>query len=193
MINSSRIDNIYKQSGRTCVLSSYAIVSHYFTRRLIQDIFSDYCKHFNLIDKTSLSVRYDKHFHEYIRKNNMSGYDCINSIHFNSDLKTFVQGRDQFSIIPYKDTMANIDIIEPVLINDEALINISYYTGHGFHSVTVYCDEKDRCFKLRDTEKVKIDISTNSLSEMIGILTENDGSFVADCNLYTRINNLNSL
>ncbi len=191
MINSSRIDNIYKQSGRTCVLSSYAIVSHYFTRRLIQDIFSDYCKHFNLIEKSSLSDRYDKHFHDYITINNMRGYECINSLHLNSDLKTFAQGRDQFSIISYKDITENIDIIEPVLISDETLINISYYTGHGYHSVTVYCDAKDQFFKLRDTERVKLGISTNSLTEMIGLLTKSKGSFVADCNLYTRINILN--
>jgi hypothetical protein len=153
MIKNVYLDNLHQQKGGTCVLSSYSIVNNYFTRILVDDIFHDYCKHFNLKGKINLSERYDGHFHEHIRNASISGYQCILDLHNTSIQKSFKTGREIFGAMLYSDTLPYINSIENELKQNDSLLNLTYYQSqiNQHHSVTIYFDIDNNKFILRDT------------------------------------------
>ncbi|RJP28479.1 MAG: hypothetical protein C4527_11920 [Candidatus Omnitrophota bacterium] len=69
MINASKVDNQFSQTGYSCVLASYGIVGNYFTGQEIADFFVAYCEHFSLqFPAGAAGEAYDKHFHTYIEE-----------------------------------------------------------------------------------------------------------------------------
>lgn len=186
MINGKQINTNYQQNGKTCVLSSYAIVNNFYTKIPIDDIFRDYCKHFNLQDKINTSTRYDKHFHTYIDSKKITGYDCITDLHNNSRFNSFKNSRKIFKIIQYDSATKNSNEIENILINNEALLNLTFQHSQGHHSITVYLDENDNLFKVRDTE-MKILYTGTKFEDIINIITLENAIKVCDANLYDKI------
>jgi len=188
MIDGKKLDHTYTQNGNTCVLSSYGIVNHYYTRTLIENVFRDYCKHFNLTDKKSLSVRYDAHFHTYIGENKMSGYQCVVDLHNNSDKDSFKQGRNSFKVVSFATITDKLEEIEKHLTTEESLINLTFNINGTvqYHSISVYCDMKDGLFKIHDTQK-KIFIEHNKLYNLISELCSKYNCRICDANLYLKV------
>lgn len=166
MVNGYNINLYYIQKPGTCVLSSYAIVNHYFTRLQEDVIFDSYCKHFGLKGSQNLSKRYNSHFHNYIANDAITGYECIINLHQQSSQKAFVQGRALFYDNYFTDTLNNIDAIENILKEENALINLTYRHDNGRHSITIFCDVNDSMFKIRDTESNGL-ISMGTLNEFV--------------------------
>ena len=153
MVDGNYINMTYIQKPDTCVLSSYAIVNHYFTRLQEDEIFGSYCKHFGLKGTQDLSTRYNSHFHTYIAQQAITGYKCIINLHQESTQRAFVKGRVLFNETYFIDTLINIDAIATMLIEEEALINLSFrHSNLKHHSITIFCDVNDSLFKIRDTE-----------------------------------------
>lgn len=186
MINARKLDINYLQKGNTCVLSSYSIVNNYYTRNSIENVFSGYCKHFNLNNKTNMTIRYDNHFHLYIQNLNIPGYKCIIDLHNNSMQNCFVNGRSTFDVLYYDNTMAHLNEIENILFKEEAFLNLCFSHINGFHSITIYCDNIDSNFKIRDTEN-KLNIVKQNLIELVNELISSLNYTICDSVLYSKL------
>ena len=177
---------IYIQKPDTCVLSSYAIVNHYFTRLQEDVIFGSYCKHFGLKGTQDLSTRYNSHFHIYIRHQAITGYECIINLHQQSTQRAFVKGRELFNETYFTDTLSNIYTIATILMEEESLINLSIKQNNGqHHSITIFCDVNDSLFKIRDTESQLL-ITQQTFREIIEELQTKRGFQIFDSVLFRK-------
>lgn len=185
MVNGNYINMIYIQKPGTCVLSSYAIVNHYFTRTLEDEIFGSYCKHFGLKGTQDLSTRYNSHFHNYITNEGITGYECIINLHQQSTQKAFVCGRELFYESYFTDTLSNIDAIGTILKEEDSLINLAFRHSNGHHSITIFCDVNDSMFKIRDTES-NVSIPNVTLNDIIEYLQIGKGVQICDSVLFKK-------
>ena len=185
MVDGNYINMTYIQKPDTCVLSSYAIVNHYFTRLQEDVIFGSYCKHFGLKGTQDLSTRYNSHFHKYIRHQAITGYECIINLHQQSTQRAFVKGRELFNETYFTDTLSNIDAIATILMEEESLINLTFRHGNGHHSITIFCDVNDSLFKIRDTESQAL-TTQHTFGEIIEELQTTRGFQICDSVLFRK-------
>jgi hypothetical protein len=153
MIDTSRVNADFVQTGGSCVLSSYAVIANYFTSIQIPEFFCAYCKHFGIpfSSKAEAETNYERHFHdEWSNVRKCKGYEVILDLHENSTESLFVSSRGIFGAQFFLQAAPHIAMIENVLRQDEALLNITYCTSNNFHSVTVFSDGSE--FYNRNTQ-----------------------------------------
>ena len=170
MIVKSKLNISFKQNVGSCVLSSYAIVSNYFTNFPIEQFFEDYCRHFGVSFKSwqEAEYRYAEHFHNEWNKRNCKGYEVILDLHENSKQQAFIESRKFFSANFYLDTAPFVADLENQLKSEESFLNISYAVIGACHSVTFFHDGEHLC--LRDTNTTVL--NTISTIAQIGFLRD---------------------
>ena len=159
MINSNLIEKTFIQSAGSCVLSSYSIVNHYFTETKISENFLAYCDHFNIeyLNELDAEKKYEIHFDYEWKRKSCKGYEVVIDLHNNSQQKLFNLSRHSFDLKFHLDTNMHMNEIAKTLIDEEALLNVSYFANPNFHSVTIFYDDG---FLIRDTNKnnlIKLD------------------------------------
>jgi hypothetical protein len=142
MINSSKIDAMFTQTGGSCVLASYAIAYNYFTDGPATDCFKAYCRHFKVPFSTwqEAEQRYAAHFDNEWKTRGCKGYEIMKELHDHSDEPEFSEARKLFDSIFYNDSAPHLDDLESCLRENEAILNITFEAGPGYHSVTVFAD-----------------------------------------------------
>lgn len=176
MINESKVNGIFIQSGGSCVLSSYAIVANYFCKEPVFRSFEFYCQHFSLTFQNwqDAEAEYAGHFDKEWKNRHCLGYEIIIDLHQNSLLSYFSQNRVQFNVNLFKDSYEAVETLEKSLLEKEAFLNITFQPTRDYHSVTVFNNGKN--LRVRDTNK-KFFTDLQSL-ESLGKLK--------DCVLYTK-------
>jgi len=142
MIDSSKIDAGFIQTGNSCVLASYGIALNYFTSIPVAASFEDYCRHFGLPFATweQAEQQYAEHFHKEWNKRKCKGYEVILDLHNNSNAPAFVAAREQFNSIFYENVAPENEDVEHVLRTQEAILNITFTAGIHWHSLSVFAD-----------------------------------------------------
>lgn len=149
MIRVDSLDKNFTQQCGSCVLASYAIVANYFSGIQIPAIFKAYCEHFNLYGSTSYEELYALHFDSEWKRRNCKGYEVILDVHNSSQIEVFKNLRSKFSTQFFLDSKPSLKFLEDTLKNSEAFLNITYFNGFDFHSVTIF--SVLGCIYLRDT------------------------------------------
>jgi hypothetical protein len=194
MIDLSKIDCSFIQSTGTCVLASFAIVSNYFARLDIRNIFMDYCKHFEIknpnkrpleeLNIIELERLYEEHFHKENQRRKCLGYEIVKDLYENSREKSFIKSRNNFNMELFPKFIDSEKYIINTLKKAESLLNISYISLYGsVHSVTIGIGNNETKFTVRDTSPVD-----SQLFKKINYITDlvPDKSRLADCILYKR-------
>ncbi|MCE9614804.1 MAG: hypothetical protein K8T26_11045 [Lentisphaerae bacterium] len=140
MIAESEVDVVFRQSFGSCVLSSYGIVAHYFTRRPVTDVFHAYCRAFGLNHSTGLQAEQNHaaHFDTEWRNRGCMGYEVILDLHNNSNLPVFKDCRDRFTGRFILDSATVHGHLAVELKSSSALLNLTYEPGGDYHSVTIF-------------------------------------------------------
>jgi len=170
MIEVDKVNSLFIQNCGSCVLSSYAIVSNYFTNIPIEGFFEDYCRHFGLSFNTwqEAELAYAQHFDQEWRKRACRGYEVILDLHQNSTQRAFEQSRKIFSGRFYLDSAVVVSGLQNCLRNEESFLNITYEPGINYHSITIFYDGNN--FRYRDTNTTSI--GTIGLLSQIGRLRD---------------------
>jgi hypothetical protein len=170
MINSSKIDAMFTQTGGSCVLASYAIAYNYFTGGPATDCFKAYCRHFGIPFSTwqEAEQKYAAHFDNEWKTRGCKGYEIMKELHDHSDEPEFCAARKLFDSIFYNDSAPQLDDLETCLRKNEAILNITFEAGADYHSVSVFADSAG--FLKKDTMKQGLTRS-KGLSEL-GILRD---------------------
>lgn len=140
MIALGKIIKEYKQTGNTCVLSSYAIVSNYYTGIPIADFFNGYCKHYGLpfCNLNEAILKHDIDFNERHRVSHCEGYRIILHLHNNSEEIIYKISRNILNAEFISDVNPGLLDIGRLLQYAEALLNVTIKFRDGnYHSVTV--------------------------------------------------------
>jgi len=151
MIDESKVNTEFRQSGDSCVLSSYGIVANYFTGRAVTDFFIAYCSHFGLKHDANQKAEqvYSEHFHCESEKRNCKGYELILDLHKNSAEDAFNDCRSTFDARFILDATSEMSSFHETLKQSAAFLNLTYVKGNGYHSVTIFHNGRTLC--LRDT------------------------------------------
>ncbi|OGM08541.1 hypothetical protein A2159_03135 [Candidatus Woesebacteria bacterium RBG_13_34_9] len=170
MIEIAKVNSLFIQNCGSCVLSSYAIVSNYFTNLPIEQFFEDYCRHFGLSFNTwqEAELAYAQHFDQEWRRRACRGYEVILDLHQNSTQHVFEQSRKIFLGHFYLDSTVVVSELENQLRNEESFLNITYEPGVNYHSITIFYDGIN--FRYRDTNNRSI--GTIGLLTQIGRLRD---------------------
>lgn len=143
MIDSSKIDAGFIQTGHSCVLASYGIALNYFTSMPVAASFEDYCLHFGLPFATweEAEQKYAEHFDKEWNKRKCKGYEVILDLHNNSNAPAFVAARGQFNSSFYGSVAPHNDDVEHLPRTQEAILNITFTIGIHWHSISVFADD----------------------------------------------------
>lgn len=174
MSDVQKIDYSFEQTGPACVISSYAIVIHYFSRISIGDIFKSYCKHMEIppMSKKEREIKINESYHGYCKPIDMRGFDYICQLHNNDEIDTM----KYCSIIDHQTSKKPLDktIIDNAktsLINEDKLMMISYeISNSNFHAVVIgWSNEKIFCKDPNERKPFVIDDTffNKSISEYI--------------------------
>jgi hypothetical protein len=149
MIESSKLDSNFYQNFNSCVLTSYAIASKYFTNIEIVNFFKDYCQHFNIIIPPEIKERfccdmrayeffYDIHFQNEWKNRNCAGLDIILELHNESPTDSFLKSRERFSVKKIQNFFdEKDDIIYNLNQNESLLIATSRVSANSVH-ISIY-------------------------------------------------------
>ena len=153
MIDCSKINAGFQQTGVSCVLASYAIAHSYFTSLPIRVCFEDYCRHFALSFSNwkDAEQKYAGHFDKESKRRNCLGYELVLDLHYHSSEIAFVVGRKHFDSILYRDSAPHCNYLENYLRTHEAILNITFDAGPNYHSVSAFANATE--FLKKDTEK----------------------------------------
>ncbi len=156
MINANKIDLSFKQKGGSCVLSSYAIISNYFTKIPIESFFQDYCHHFGLTFQNYEHAEqlYAQHFDSEWRRLSCKGYEVILGLHNASNQPSFAESRKMFSCKFILDSEQIFDYIKSTLINKVSLINLTFQAQQERHSITAGYNGSS--YIIRDTNQTQL-------------------------------------
>lgn len=158
MIDLTKVNDTFRQTGNSCVLASYAIAFNYFTGLPCEYCFEAYCQHFGLSysDWKDAEQKYNDHFHIEYESRKGLGYEIITELHDTSLVTEFVKARETFNCELIGETQSNLVRISGILAVEEALINITSRNEDGWsHSVTAFC--ADGCFYVKNTNHDTID------------------------------------
>jgi hypothetical protein len=151
MVDESKVNTIFRQSGVSCVLSSYGIVANYFTGRPVTDVFLAYCTHFGLPYHGWQNAEhlYANHFHAECRSRLCEGYKIILDLHHNSHVSPFPECRATFDARFILDSHAEVAELQQTQEICPAFLNVTYEVDGNYHTVTVFHNGAN--FRLRDT------------------------------------------
>ena len=130
----------FAQHSDACVLASYAVAAHAFTRLPIQDFFTDYCRHYGLQAPDSESC-YASHFHNEWQVLKTSGYALIYSLHLTSQQASFLACQRAFFLNFIHAVSADRPALETELKSNQSNMLTVFLNDKG-HSVTVGYDQQ---------------------------------------------------
>ena len=117
MIDLSKVNRDFVQTGGSCVLASYGVAYNYFTGAPITDCFTAYCNHFGLPHSTwqEAEQKYAAHFDNEWRTRKCKGYEVMLELHNSSSDPVFKAARQQFDSIFYDDCSGQLSNLEKTL------------------------------------------------------------------------------
>lgn len=186
MVNVELLNQEFSQHSNSCVMASYAIVSHFFNNRInITDIFDEYCNHFHIpwvthLESESHCSNHINFICPYIL--HWRGYNMVDYLHKHSIMNLFNQNRALFtseviSINPLSDDEYYGLITR--LRNDVALANVLVLNDGGFHSMTLGIDQLTNGIFTHNTA-----LKTSSKLSNVVKLKPND---IRECIIFTGI------
>jgi len=142
MVPANTLYTMFVQRGNSCILASYAVGAHHFTKLGVYNYFWDYCKHFNLSPSSDkdAELKYNNDFHP--RYNSCSGYQIIEHLHNCSRQSAFVKSRAKFGVEYIHQPIHRLQQIEKSLKYKEVLVSVAIKEHRGVHAYCVGFDKQ---------------------------------------------------
>ena len=152
----------FRQSGDSCVLASFAVAAHPFTKQPIKKYFYDYCRHFHIRSRDHEHC-YCKHFpNEYVRRG-ISGYELIKRLYQSSTQKSFARCRRKFHVCTINNVASEEQKIAQALHSENPTALIVFLNNSN-HSLVVFVGENGISFY--DTNAGDCGNGLRSISEL---------------------------
>lgn len=146
----------FTQQPDSCVLSSYGIVTNYFTRVPVTDVFIGYCNHFSISYNSLLEAenKATNHLLQICPIKKWGGYDMIEFLHNHSPEEPFFTNSQAFDVLFSLRYLGSdhsqiiLDQLREELQKNESLLNCLYEVIGGWHSITVgFTDQGQEFFR----------------------------------------------